>query len=77
MILGDGFRLTILGLFLGLAGVLGLTRFLRSLLFEVQPQDPVTLIGVTGILATVSLLACYFPARRAMKSDPAAILREE
>jgi predicted permease len=77
MILGDGLRLTLIGGAVGLVAILGLTRFLRSLLFEVQPLDPVTLAAVVAILAIVSLLACYVPARRAMKADPAAVLREE
>jgi putative ABC transport system permease protein len=77
MILGDGLRLTAIGGLVGLAGIIGLTRFLRTLLFEIQPLDPATLILVVGILILVSLLACYVPARRAMKADPAAVLREE
>ena len=77
MILGDGFRLTLIGGGLGLVAIVGLTRFLRSLLSEIQPLDPVTLISVTCVLTFVSLLACYVPARRATKADPAAVLREE
>ena len=77
MILGDGLRLTLAGGIIGLAAIIGLTRFLRSLLFEIQPLDPVTLISVICVLIAVSLLACYIPARRATKADPAAVLREE
>lgn len=77
MILGDGLRLTLIGGSIGLAGIIGLTRFLRSFLFEIQPLDPLTLISVTCVLVSVSLLACYSPARRAMKADPSAVLREE
>jgi putative ABC transport system permease protein len=77
MILGDGLRLTLAGGIIGLAAIIGLTRFLRNLLFEVQPLDPVTLISVICVLIAVSLLACYIPARRATKADPAAVLREE
>src|SRR5580658_3879835 len=76
-ILGDGFGMTILGVFAGLSGALALTHFLRSLLFEIQPDDPVTLAAVAGVLAGVGLLACYFPARRAMNVDPSITLREE
>ncbi len=77
MILGDGLRLTLIGGVAGLVAIIGLTRFLRSLLFEIQPLDPVTLISVICVLISVSLLACYVPARRATKVDPAAVLREE
>jgi ABC-type antimicrobial peptide transport system permease subunit len=77
MILGDGLRLTLFGGMVGLLAIIGLTRFLRSLLFEIQPLDPVTLISVMFVLIFVSLLACYVPARRATKADPAAVLREE
>ncbi|HXP07944.1 MAG TPA: FtsX-like permease family protein, partial [Acidobacteriaceae bacterium] len=77
MILGDGLRLTLIGGVAGLVAIAGLTRFLRSLLFEVQPLDPVTLVSVICVLIFVSLLACYVPARRATKADPAAVLRQE
>jgi putative ABC transport system permease protein len=77
MILGDGLGLTAVGIVAGLLAIVGLARFLRSLLFEIQPLDPVTLTSVVAILISVSLLACYVPARRATKADPAAVLREE
>ena len=77
MILGDGLRLTLIGGMVGLVAIIGLTRFLRSLLFEIQPLDPMTLISVICVLIFVSLLACYVPALRATKADPAAVLREE
>jgi putative ABC transport system permease protein len=77
MILGDGFRLTVVGVLLGLAGVLSSTRFLRSLLYEVNPLDPATLVSGICILLVVSPVACYIPALRATNADPASILREE
>ena len=77
MILGDGLRLTLMGGIVGLVAIISLTRFLRSLLFEIQPLDPVTVTSVICVLIVVSLLACYVPARRATKADPAAVLREE
>jgi putative ABC transport system permease protein len=77
MILGDGFRLTVVGVLLGLAGVLSSTRLLRSLLYEVNPLDPATLVSVICILLVVSAVACYIPALRATNADPASILREE
>jgi putative ABC transport system permease protein len=77
MILGDGFRLTGVGVLLGLAGVISSTRFLRSLLFETDPLDPATLVSVICILLTASAVACYIPALRATNADPASVLREE
>ena len=77
MILGDGFRLTVVGVLLGLAGVLSATRFLRSLLFEINPLDPATLVFVVFVLLMVSAIACYLPALRATNADPASVLREE
>jgi putative ABC transport system permease protein len=77
MILGDGFRLTMLGLLLGLAGVVSSTRLLRSLLFEISPLDPTALVSVICILLVVSAGACYVPALRATNADPASVLREE
>ena len=77
LIMGDGLRLTLIGGIVGLVAIIGLTRFLRSLLFEIQPLDPVTLVSVICVLISVSLLACYVPARRATNADPAAVLREE
>jgi putative ABC transport system permease protein len=77
MILRDGLRLTAIGLAIGLAGALAVTRFLRTLLFQIKPDDPSTLAAVVALLATVGLLACYLPAARAMRVDPATVLREE
>jgi putative ABC transport system permease protein len=77
MVLGDGFRLTVIGVLLGFGGVVGSTRVLRSLLFEINPLDPATLVSVVCILLIVSALACYIPALRATKADPATVLREE
>jgi putative ABC transport system permease protein len=77
MILADGFRLTVAGVLLGLAGVVSSTRFLRSLLFEISPLDPATLVSVICILLMVSAVACYIPALRATNADPASVLREE
>ncbi|HEV2492031.1 MAG TPA: ABC transporter permease [Terriglobia bacterium] len=65
------------GLVLGLAGSLALTRTMKSLLFDVSAADPVTFAGVALLLAGVALLACYIPARRAMKVDPMVALRYE
>jgi ABC-type antimicrobial peptide transport system permease subunit len=73
----DGVKLGLLGIVLGLAGAIALTRVMVSLLFEVKPTDPATLIAVALLLAAVALLACYIPARRALSIHPMTALRRE
>ena len=77
LVVGQGFKLTIIGLAIGIAGSFAVTRFLSSLLYDVKPTDPVTFIAVPLILAGVALLASYIPARRATKVDPMVALRYE
>jgi putative ABC transport system permease protein len=77
MIIGEGTKLALIGVAVGVAGALALTRFLSSLLFGVKPTDPVTFVAVSLILTAVALLASYFPARRAAKVDPMVALRHE
>jgi predicted permease len=77
MILRRGLALTLAGTALGLSTSLVLTRFLRSLLYGVQPTDPVTFLAVALTLLGVGFLACYIPARRAMQVDPMVALRYE
>jgi putative ABC transport system permease protein len=76
-VLGEGARLTIVGVAVGLAGTLMATRVLSRLLFGVAPTDPFTLGAVTVVLLVVGLLASYVPARRAMQVDPVAALQAE
>ena len=76
-VLCDGMVLTGIGLTIGLALSLAATQILRTLLYEVTTTDPVTLVGVPLLLATVAVLACYIPARRAASVDPMAALRCE
>jgi putative ABC transport system permease protein len=77
MILGQGMTLVVIGLGIGLASALGLTRLMKTLLFEVQPTDPPTFAAVSLVLGAAALLACYVPARRALRIDPLRALRSE
>jgi len=77
LVMKDGVKLGLLGIVLGLGGAIALTRVMVSLLFQVKPTDPATLIGVAVLLAAVAMLACYIPARRALSIDPMTALRRE
>jgi putative ABC transport system permease protein len=76
-VLDRGVILTLIGLTIGLAGALGLTQLMSSMLFGVGVRDPLTMVAVAVILASVALLASYVPARRATKVDPVVALRYE
>ena len=77
MILGQGLRTILIGVTVGFAGSLALTRTLESLLFGVTPTDPLTFAAVILLLVAAALLACYIPARRAANVDPMVALRYE
>jgi putative ABC transport system permease protein len=77
LILDSGVRLTLVGLVIGVAGAIGLTRLMASLLFGIGARDPVTMLLVGVILASVALMASYVPARRATRVDPVVALRYE
>jgi putative ABC transport system permease protein len=77
LVLRQGLGLTATGLGLGCAAALAVTRFLRSFLYEVTPVDPLTFGVVVALLAAVSLLACWLPARLAARVDPMVALRHE
>jgi len=77
LVLGQGLGLAAVGLVFGVLGALGLTHFLRSLLYEVQPSDPLTFAVVLLLLVSVSVAASCLPARRAVRVDPMVALRYE
>ena len=77
LVLLRGLALTGIGLAIGLAGSLAVTRQMKSILFGVGAQDPATMIGVAAILWAVAVTACYIPSRRATKADPMVALRYE
>jgi predicted permease len=77
MVVGRGMRLALIGLALGVVASLGSTRLMSRLLFGVRAGDPRTFAGVAILLALVALMACYLPARRAMRLDPLVALRHE
>ena len=77
LVVGQGMLLTFIGVAIGVTGAFVLTRFLSTLLYEVRPTDPATFVVVPLLLAGVALLACYIPARRAMRVDPMVALRHE
>jgi ABC-type antimicrobial peptide transport system permease subunit len=77
LVLIQGLQLTIAGLALGLALAFGLTRFIASMLYGVSPTDPKTALAVVGLLAVISMLACYLPAFRATRINPVSAIREQ
>ena len=77
MVLKQGVKIALAGVAIGFAVSLGLTRLMSSLLFSVSADDPATFAGAAILLALVALLACYIPARRALRVDPMIALRYE
>jgi putative ABC transport system permease protein len=76
-VLGYGLKPTGIGLAAGLAGAVALTRLMETLLFEVRPTDPATLVSVAAMITFVAAIACLVPAMRATRVDPMAALRED
>jgi len=77
MVLGGGMKLSAIGLAIGLVAAVSLARMATTMLFGVQPFDPASYAATASVLLTVSLLACYLPARRAMLVDPVVAMRQE
>ncbi len=77
MVLKDGARMTLAGILIGLIGALALTRLMGTMLYGVRPTDPLTFVSVAAVLGAIAMLACYLPARRAMKVDPMEALRHQ
>lgn len=77
LVIGQGLLLTAIGLVAGIGGAFGVTRLMSTMLYEISTTDPATFIVIPLILASVALLACYIPARRATKVDPMVALRYE
>jgi len=77
LVMKEGAKFSFAGIALGLAGAFIVSRLLSGELFGVTPMDPITYIGVAGVMTVVTLLACYIPTRRAMRVDPLVALRYE
>jgi predicted permease len=77
LVVGEGFRLALVGVAVGLAAAFGVTRFLAGMLYQVSPTDPLTFVVVPMVLTLVAVVASYVPARRASRVDPMTALRYE
>jgi predicted permease len=77
LMLGEGMKMALVGVAIGIAAALGLTRLMVKMLFGVSTTDPVTFAAVATVLTGVALAACYIPVRRAMRIDPIGALRYE
>jgi putative ABC transport system permease protein len=77
LVMKEGAKFSLIGIALGLASALAITRFLASELYGTSPADPATFIATAVLMTAITLLACYIPTRRAMRVDPLIALRHE
>jgi putative ABC transport system permease protein len=77
LVIGQGMKLALIGVTIGLIASLALTRTMKTLLFGISATDPVTFAAIAVLLTFVALLACFVPARRATTTDPLPTLRQE
>jgi putative ABC transport system permease protein len=77
LIVGGGLKLALVGLIVGLGGALALSRLIEGMLFNLTPFDPVSYVATAAVLLTVAALACYVPARRALRVDPLVAIRQQ
>jgi putative ABC transport system permease protein len=77
LIVGQGARLAVIGIALGVCGAFGISRLMAGLLYGISATDPLTYAALAAVLATVAIGACAVPARRAVRVDPAVALRAE
>ena len=77
LVVGGGMKLAAVGVAIGLAGALGLTQLITTMLYNVTPFDPLSYAVTASVLLTIAAIACYVPARRAMNVDPLVAIREE
>lgn len=75
LVVGQGMGLAFLGIAIGFVAAWGMTHFIQDLLFGISPTDPITFIGVAGLLTAAAFIACFIPALKAIQNDPIVILR--
>jgi putative ABC transport system permease protein len=77
LVLGEGFALAATGIVTGVLGALWITRWVRALLYDVSPTDPVVFATLPLVLLAIAVASCWLPARRAARSDPLSVIRAE